>query len=228
VDTPNRRSAIGALIAYGLIALIHLIAHAFPVPDAQFTVVRVSQWLLMPTLALLLWLATTNSRLRLTRLVLVALFFSWLGDTMPSWVGGGDASFLTMVGFFLLAQIAYIAAFWPFRERSFLRVNHLALLTYVAAFVILVSICAPGAGDLLIPVLIYGVLLTAMAVLASGLGRIGALGGALFFISDAMIAIRAFAPTSALPTNGVLVMTTYIAAQALLVAAVLQEKGTKV
>ena len=40
--------------------LIHLIAHAFPVPDAQFTVVRVSQRLLMPTLALFLWLATTN------------------------------------------------------------------------------------------------------------------------------------------------------------------------
>jgi len=225
VHPRNRTLAIAALVAYGLLAMTHLLSHAFPAGGGQFTLTRVTQWLLMPVLAMVLWAASGPRRSRLVRLVLVALLFSWLGDTLPAWVADGDASFLTMVGGFTLAQAVYIAAFLPYRGRSFVRTNQVALMSYVAALAVLIYICAPSAGGLLVPVLVYGVLLTAMAVLASGLGRIGALGGALFFVSDALIAIRAFAPTSALPTSGLLVMTTYIAAQALLVAAVLQQKA---
>lgn len=224
----NRTLALAALAAGGIISLVHLLSHVLPAGDGFLTLTRVTQWLLMPSLALLLWASTRPRASRLVRLVLLALFFSWLGDFLPGFTGGGDASFLTMVGCFLLAQIAYIAAFLPLRAQSFLRDNRVAVFAYIAAFVALIYICAPGAGGLLIPVVIYGALLTTMAVLASGLGQIGTLGGALFFVSDAMIAIRAFAPTSALPTSGLLVMTTYIGAQALLVAAVLQREGARV
>lgn len=224
----NKTLAIASLLAGGVIALVHLLSHVLPVGDGAFTLTRVTQWLLMPSLALLLWASTQSAASRLVRLVLLALFFSWLGDFLPGFMGGGDASFLTMVGGFLLAQITYIAAFLPFRERSFLRTNRVAVFAYVLAFVALLYMCAPGAGGLIIPVVVYGALLATMAVLASGLGRIGALGGALFFISDAMIAIEAFAPASALPSSGLLVMTTYIAAQALLVAAVLKSEGSRI
>lgn len=224
----SKALAIASLLTGGVIALVHLLSHVLAVGEGTVTLTRVTQWLLMPSLALLLWASTQSATSRLVRLVLLALFFSWLGDFLPGFTGEGDAPFLTMVGGFLLAQITYIAAFVPFRERSFLRTNRVAVYAYLCAFVALVYLCAPGAGALLIPVVVYGVVLTVMAVLASGLGRIGALGGALFFVSDAMIAIRAFAPDAALPSSGLLVMTTYIAAQALLVAAVLEREGSRI
>lgn len=224
----NRTLAIAALVAGGIVAFVHLLSHVMPVGDGFLTLTRMTQWLLMPLLALVLWASTQPPRSRLVRLVLLALGFSWLGDFLPGFVGGGDAPFLTLVGCFLLAQITYVTAFLPFREQSFVRTNKVGMLSYILALAALVYLCASGAGVLLVPVVIYGIVLTSMAILASGLGRIGALGGALFFISDALIAIRAFAPSAALPTNGLLIMTTYIAAQALLVAAVLQREDAQV
>ena len=99
----------------------------------------------MPLLAGVLWCETSSPRGRLVTLVLVALGLSWLGDSAPR-LTSGDAAFLVMIGFFLLAQVAYIAAFLPFRARSVLHVHRLRLLAYLAAVGALVLACAAGAG----------------------------------------------------------------------------------
>jgi hypothetical protein len=64
-------------------------------------------------------------------------------------------------------------------------------------------------------VIFYGLTLLTMAVLSTGLGPVAALGGALFFLSDGLIAFRSFSDFL-LPQHGFLVMLTYIAAQAIL------------
>ena len=87
-----------------------------------------------------------------------------------------------MVGFFLLAQVAYIAAFWPFRGRSVLHVHRVRLLGYLAVVVALVAVCAAGAAEMLVPVLVYGACLGTMAVLSTGVNRLTAVGGALFLV----------------------------------------------
>ena len=87
------------------------------------------------------------------------------------------------------------------------------------ALVVLVALCREGAGDLLVPVVVYGVALAAMAVLATGLGPVAGVGGAVFMLSDSLIALRAFADVE-LPAHSFWVMLTYVAGQALLVAAV--------
>lgn len=224
----RRRLAITAFAGYLLVAAVHLVAQVATAPtSAVLNLTDATQWLLMPLLALGLWAARHAPRPPLVNAALIALGFSWLGDALPDVVGGaGDASFLTMVGCFLVAQLAWIAAFHPFRERSFLSRSRLAVGVYAACLLGLVVLCLPGAGGLFVPVLIYGVCLTVMAILSSGLGRVGALGGALFFVSDSMIAIGAFAPTAFLPHGDVPVMLTYIAAQALLVSAVLHHTRT--
>jgi uncharacterized membrane protein YhhN len=203
-----------ALLAFGLAALVHLGAQVFQPggPTADLT-----QALLMPLLAMSL---VTRARLDrpLVRLTLAALFFSWLGDTVPRALTG-DASFMAMVGCFLLAQITYAIAFWPHRRDSV--VARPALLApYVVAGLGLVWWCADGAGSLLVPVIAYAAALVAMAALATGLGRSGTFGGLLFLLSDAMIAVRAFTDVD-LPGQAFWVMLTYIAAQVLLVDAVL-------
>lgn len=181
---------------------------------------RPTQALLMPVLAAFLLSAVPAPRGRLTGLVLVALGFSWLGDTAPEFAPG-DSGFLVMVGFFLVAQVFYIAAFWPLRAESVLCRRRMLLLPYLAAVAALVVLCAPGAGSLLVPVLVYGLLLGAMAVLSTGVHPWAAAGGALFLISDGLIALRAFAPGFDPPLGGFWVMLTYTAAQALLVLGLL-------
>ena len=218
------------IVAWGVLALLTLVHLAAQLAGAE-TLADTSQWFLMPVLAGCLWLATRrradddrpDRRSRLVRLPLVALGFSWLGDTAPD-LADGDTAFLVMVGFFLCAQVTYTLAFWPYRAGSVLR-RPLALAPYLLAFVALVVACAPGAGPLLVPVVVYGACLVLMAVIATGVDRLAAVGGAVFLVSDALIALNAFAPWYALPAHGFWVMLTYVVGQVLLVLGVLRREG---
>lgn len=204
-----------ALVAFVGISVVHLAAQ-LAAPDGAAA--AATQILLMPLLAWVLAAGTRAPRGRLVRWTFVALVFSWLGDTLPK-LAGGDASFLLMVGAFLVAQLAYCAAFLPLWRASIVGRLPLLLLPYAAVLVTLVALCGRGAGGLLLPVVVYGLALTAMAVLATGLGWGAGVGGAIFLASDSLIALHAFADVS-LPAQGFWVMLTYLVGQGLLVLAV--------
>ncbi len=205
---------------FAALAFAHLVAQ---LTDAK-TVAAVTQWLVMPALAAAVWSTTTGPRGRLVRLVVLALGFSWLGDSIPA-LFDGDTRFLTMVGLFLWAQITYVVAFWPSWRRSALR--RPALAGYVLAFAVLVALCAPGADALLVPVVCYGVCLTLMAVLATGVHPLTGVGGAVFFVSDGLIALDAFADWYAPPVPGFWVMVTYLDGQALIASGVVRSHLTR-
>ncbi|MGO4201563.1 lysoplasmalogenase [Rhodococcus sp. TAF43] len=216
---PRQRAVRFVWVVFGLLAIVHLSAQLV---DRE-RVADVTQWFLMPVLAGALWLGTGGSaaprRSRLVVLTLVALGFSWLGDTAPD-LADGDLSFLLMVGFFLLAQVAYIAAFAPYGRAEVWGRRRWSTVGYLVAVGFLVLACAPGAGPLLVPALLYGSALGAMAILAAGVNRLVAVGGALFLVSDGMIALGAFADWFSPPVEGFWVMLTYIAAQVLIVLGV--------
>lgn len=215
---PRRSAPRVTLRIYLALATVHLV---WQLTD-QSAYARVSQWFLMPVLAAFLLISTRGRRRsRLELLTLGALGFSWLGDTAPS-LAEGDPAFLLMVGFFLVAQVVYIVAFWPHRRHSVLHRRRGLVIPYAALVAALVVACAPHAGSLLVPVLLYGLLLGVMAVLATGLDPLGWAGGALFLVSDGLIALNAFAPWWALPGQGFWVMLTYTAAQLLIVLGVLR------
>jgi uncharacterized membrane protein YhhN len=69
-------------------------------------------------------------------------------------------------------------------------------------------------GELAVPVLVYSLALCTMAAAAAGISRSVAAGGALFLVSDLLIGLGAAGMRA--PAHGVLVMTTYAAALALL------------
>ncbi|MGP7961097.1 lysoplasmalogenase family protein [Sanguibacter sp. A247] len=176
----------------------------------------ITQVLLMPLVAAWLWSRTTpGPRSRLTVLVLLALGFSWLGDAVPR-VLSGDVGFLAMIGFFLVAQVIYSAAFWPSRRASAWGRAPWTLVLYGAVLVGVVVLCAKEAGALLPAVAVYAAVLATASVLAWGLGPVAGVGGIIFLASDAMIALGAFAPSFDPPQRGFLVMLTYVAAQVLL------------
>lgn len=213
MTAPTRAAAV----ALGLVTAVHLGAQLADAGD----VANVTQWFLMPLLAALVWLAAGPARpTRLVRLVVVALGLSWLGDTAPD-VVGDDLSFVTMLGFFLLAHVAYLVAFWPLRRAGVLGRRPSLVVPYAVVLVALVAVCVPGADELAVPVAVYGATLTAMAVLAT-FDRLAAVGGVAFIVSDSLIALNAFVDAFAVPGYGFWVMFTYVGAQFLLVLGVLR------
>jgi len=184
------------------------------------TLASVTQVLLMPALALFL-IASARQPTRLVRLTRWALLFSWLGDSVPRLLDG-DAAFGAMLGCFLVAQVFYIRAFWPYAGRSVLRVRRAALTPYAAALLVLLGLCVPAAGVLAPAVVVYGCCLAAMAVLATGVNPLTWAGGTIFMVSDSLIAMDAFDVWTQ-PGHDFWVMATYCTAQLLLVLGVLRE-----
>ncbi|MEU1488256.1 lysoplasmalogenase [Streptomyces sp. NPDC005752] len=140
--------------------------------------------------------------------LIAALLFGWGGDVllMPD----ADAGFLAGMGSFAVGHVCYL---WLFGRA---RVSLAAGLAYAAVLVVFVVLLWPGLpGELRIPLTGYSLLLTAMAWRAGALGRYAALGGALFLLSDALIA-TGIAEWPQLPAHNFWIMLTYIAAQYLL------------
>lgn len=215
--TWTKLAPVGFAAALALVTALHLLAQLVA---AEGILADVTQILLMPLLFGALYCATSAKRPRLVRLVLIAVVFSWLGDTVPRFMGG-DSGFLVMVGFFLMAQLFYIAALWPYRHSS-VAVRALPALPYLAVFAGLVLACAPGAGGLLVPVLIYGLALVLMAMLSTGLGALAGVGGAIFLISDGLIALRSFT-TWELPGASFWIMLSYVVGQGLITVTVVRQ-----
>ncbi|WP_448317846.1 lysoplasmalogenase [Streptomyces sp. CO7] len=175
------------------------------------TVETVSKALLMPLLA------ATAALSGAPRILLVALAFGWGGDVMLSF--GGDA-FLVGMGFFALGHVVYMVLFRRHGADRSRPESVGTAVAYAVGLAALMVLLLPGLpADLRIPVAAYSCLLTAMAWSAGRVGRLAAAGGALFLLSDSLIAAE-MAGWGPLPLHGLWVMATYLAAQALLTAGV--------
>ncbi|MDR9754499.1 lysoplasmalogenase [Pseudomonas sp. SZMC_28357] len=156
----------------------------------------------LPVLALLGWLHDAPPS-DYRRWISLGLIFSLLGDVLLAWPGD---LFVFGLGAFLLAHLAYLKAYLSDCRR-------LALLPLIVAAavgaVLLGVLIRQGLGPLLVPVVIYGMAISAM--LWRALARLGsdvpkrsallAAGGALAFVfSDSVIGIDRFvAPFHAAP-----------------------------
>ncbi len=203
------------LLAFVVITSAHLTGQVVA-PEGVLT--DISQVLIVPTLVWVLLAGTPTPKSRLVRLVLVALVLSWLGDSLPRLAPDGSTVGLAlMIVPFFLAQLVYIAAFLPFARRSVVRDTPI-LAGYVVVWLLVVGIFTAGDGGIL-PAVVYGGVLVTMAVLATGIDLLAAVGGVLFVISDTLVGLGTFLAVG-LPVHGLWVMLTYALAQALLVLAV--------
>jgi len=147
------------------------------------------------------------------RLLVAALLFGWGGDVLL--MVDADVAFLLGMGSFAVGHICYL---WLFgRARSSMPAG----VAYAVVLAVAVVLLWPGLpAGLRIPVAGYSLLLTAMAYRAGTLGRYAAVGGALFLLSDTLIA-TGIADWPQLPAHGFWIMLTYVAAQFLLTTGVL-------
>ncbi|ANJ58073.1 lysoplasmalogenase [Pseudomonas silesiensis] len=148
----------------------------------------------LPVLALLGWLHDAPPG-EYRRWISLGLMCSLLGDVLLAWPGD---LFVFGLGAFLLAHLAYLKAYLSDCRR--LAVVPLILALVVGAALLGVLI-AHGLGTLLIPVIIYGLAITAM--LWRALARLGsdvpqrsallaAAGAVAFVFSDSVIGIDRF------------------------------------
>ncbi|WP_217235827.1 lysoplasmalogenase [Streptomyces sp. AC555_RSS877] len=185
----------------------------------------VAKPLLMPLLA-----AYAASR-GAPRLLLAALVFGWGGDVLL--LSDAEPAFLAGMASFAAGHICYLALFkaygrghgraYRFRTYGDARARD-GLLVPACATALLATVASlwPDLpADLRVPVAGYSLLLTAMAyAAATRLGLLAGLGGALFLLSDTLIA-TGVADWPQPPRPDLWIMLTYLAAQLLLTAGTL-------
>ncbi len=155
-----------------------------------------------------------------SRWVIAGLFLSLVGDIALLWPQQG---FLAGLIAFLLAHLAYLVAFTRVQRFA---ARPLAFAVYAVVAGLILWQLWPGVPTALrIPVLAYVLCLASMAAQAAVLwlvsrdklgeeprGRMLAIGGALFVLSDALLASNKFGATP-LPAASLLILATYWAAQ---------------
>jgi uncharacterized membrane protein YhhN len=185
---------------------------------------RAGEWatkpLLMPVLAAFT-LVAAGDREEDMRLPAAGMALSGLGDLA---LLGSESWFVPGMGAFAAAHACYVTALA--REGAARGVRPRVAAGYAALWAVLIAILWRRLGTLRFPVAAYSLLLVAMAVLASGRNREAGVGGALFVVSDALIACGV-AGINAVPRQESAIMPTYIAAQFLLAAGFLRPQGRR-
>ncbi len=205
------------LVAYVVVAVAQVLAEGFALSAIAFVLVVLA----MPALAGVL-LCSVSLRDRLSLLVLLALGFSWLGD----WVGDLiQPHIVVKIIFFFVGHLCYIAAFWPLRSRSVLR-RPVIVVGYVVVIAALLAWVIPDTGRLGPAMIIYGCTLGLMAVLATGAHVLAGTGGALFVVSDLSIVVLYFVLPGQVEHPGVIIMSTYLLAQLLIVLGVIASSAS--
>ncbi|PBC64808.1 hypothetical protein BKI49_07305 [Streptomyces sp. Tue6028] len=156
------------------------------------------------------------------RLLVAALLCGWGGDVLL--LSDADAAFLAGMASFAAGHVCYLVLF---RRTAPARAGLPLAGAYALALTALVVLLWPDLpAGLRVPVAGYSLLLTAMAYSATRLGPVAGLGGALFMVSDTLIA-TGVADWPQLPEPAFWIMLTYAAAQFLLVRGVLGTLGAR-
>lgn len=163
--------------------------------------------LLMPVL-IVYWLVVSKKVLPLVKWrwgVVLALFFSWLGDVFLLYDYADEIYFMLGLGSFLTAHILYIFIFFKYKRPSIhtskvWAVRWIGTLVIFALGFIIYSQLMPVLEDLLIPVSIYVLVICLMAAMSffryDSTNQISflsiTLGALLFVISDSFLATHKF------------------------------------
>ncbi|MGV9314074.1 lysoplasmalogenase [Streptomyces sp. NPDC003691] len=176
---------------------------------------RIAKPLLMPLIAALVLVRGGP------RLLVVALLFGWGGDVFL--LSGAEWAFLTGMGSFAVGHLCYLALFAAVRGGA--APARWTGPVYGTALVVLVVLLWPGLpAELRVPVAGYAALLTTMAWRSAALGPLAGVGGALFLVSDLIIA-TGVADWPQLPAPDFWIMLLYSAGQLLLALGVLSATG---
>ncbi|MGC4942718.1 lysoplasmalogenase family protein [Kribbella sp. DT2] len=193
------------LFAYCAASVVHVAAVALDVKILR----QASKATLMPLL--LAWSRTREA----PPLLQGALLASAAGDLLleTELQSAGIAAFAA-------AHACYLALMLPESTQRSWRV----VAAYGALWAALVAVLSRGLGSQRVPVAAYALLLTATAVVSRWHNPRSGAGGALFLVSDALIALRLAGHD--FPGRSALTMATYAGGQYLLTSGVTRQRST--
>ncbi len=199
-----------------LVSVAELISVTFNMPLVNL----IAKPLIMITLVGY-YLTNTPNR---SSLFLIAMAFCWLGDVLLMFQSEQQIFFMAGLGSFLIGHVLYIVCYRQMRNiessNGFLSTQKVRFsLPIILAGTGLVVILYPSLGELTLPVMIYALVITLMAL--QSLFRFGLTnqksfififtGALLFMTSDSLLAINKF--LTPFPYASLCIMATYIAAQ---------------
>jgi len=160
---------------------------------------------------------------RLHMLMFSGLLFSWAGDVILEFSDNSNMFTLGLISF-LLAHVMYFMVFVSTPGRNTILSDRKWVLIPVISYgAVLVSILYNDLAQMRLPVIMYTIVILTM--LSGAINRIGKVkkasfnmilaGAILFVISDSVIAVNKFSYPFA--SSGIVIMSTYVLAQYLLV-----------
>ena len=203
-----------------LVALVILVVVDIYLGQTQPALRLWTKPLLIPAI-MVFYIGSVGFQSAFSRRFILALFFSWLGDILLMFEDRNDLYFILGLSSFLTAHILYILYFAGIRSdtQSFFRKRPVMFIAVVAYVIELLYLLWPQLGHLKVPVLVYALVIGTM--LAMALWQYGKLprntallfifGAMLFVLSDSALALNRFYQSH--PASGILVMSTYVAAQ---------------
>lgn len=201
------------LLAFGIVSVVHLVLNGAGAEPWD----SISKCLIAPLLVG--WVVEQKG----PRLLVVALIFCFLGDLFLEI----EDLFIVGMAAFAAGHIAFITLFVQRGALDRLRTRPLIVAVYVVAAIGMVAWCWGGLDPGLKPAIpVYAALLvgTAATSLASDI-RAG-VGGALFLVSDGIIALSEAGRIDKDATaTGLAIMTLYILAIFFLASGIVQREG---
>lgn len=196
----------------------------------------VSKVLMMPLLALYLYSRTKD--IRPNKFIYLALFFSWWGDIFLMFPRNDHTSdnakllFICGLVSFLIGHLNYIAHFINEMKKvprvSILVEKPFLVFPFLLFIILLLKLLYPTLGPMKVPVTVYACIITFMLLMAfNRLNLVRSvsyyhvlIGAILFVFSDTSIAINLF--YKPFEEARILIMSTYIVAQLLIVHGILK------
>jgi uncharacterized membrane protein YhhN len=184
----------------------------------------IAKALIIPVLILMFLLNLNPLTNRLHRLMIMGLLFSWSGDIVLEFSESNGNMFIPGLVCFLLAHIMYLTVFIMTPGKNSLISNRIMLLIPVIIYGVgLVLYLYQDLKEMKLPVIVYAIVILLM--LSGAINRINKVkrksfllvlaGAILFVISDSAIAINKF--SIKFEYSGIVIMSTYIVAQYLIV-----------
>ena len=212
-------------ILFWIMASVDIIGIAANIASLHY----IAKPLLIPILILLL--VFTKTTIRRKNLLLIGLFFSWLGDMFLLFEDRNKLFFIFGLVCFLTTHIFYIIYFLKIKSSSIslLKKYPLLLFVVIAYGVSLVWFLFPHLGDLKIPVMLYAAVICTMLLCSLHIfykvnnpaNWYFLIGAKMFVLSDSLLAINKFYQPFAYA--GVAIMLTYCAAQFFIVTGFLKQ-----
>lgn len=209
-----------AFIVFLCVAVLDVVGIIYQIPDLRF--------IFKPLILLSLLVLYSFSVSDRNKVYILALLFSFFGDVFLLF--SGELHFILGLISFLIAHLLFIRIILKRIKNTSIPTLLGSSILFLVFFCLLIFILRNSLGELLIPVIIYGLTISTFGVVSlidylntKSLKSLWMLAGAIVFVvSDSVLAINKFYDQKLL--FQVVVMSTYVLAQFLIYRSMILEK----